>query len=159
MVMRMKLLNSNKFGQLTENAVIDFERFYEISLPKEYRNFLIEDNGGEPVPGCEFFWIKKGKDGSSVHQFFGLHAGPIHLRLATYMDQNMYGFPRSLLPIADDGLGNYICLGIQPNNYGKVYFLDHDLFPFQSNENAPGITQISSSFSSFINALQKCSND
>lgn len=153
--MRMKLHNSNKFGQLTENVVIDFEHFFEISLPKEYRNFLLENNGGEPVPGFEFFWIKKGKDGSSVHQYFGLHNGPIHLQLNTYMDQSIFGFPRSLLPVADDGMGNFICVGIQENNYGKVYFLDHDLFPFQSNENAPGITQLSSSFSSFINALKE----
>lgn len=35
--------------------------------------------------------------------------------------------PEGFLPFADDGLGNQLCLCLQPENSQKVYWWDHEL--------------------------------
>jgi hypothetical protein len=59
----------------------------------------------------------------------------------------------SIILFADDGMGNFLAIGIDQNNYGEVFFVDHDLYDFQSIESMKGITKISNSFSGFLNSL------
>ena len=85
-------------------------------------------NGGDPYPS--FFWIKEVSDGSEVLHLFGIHNGPSHLSIDTYLRGERY-FPKSMLPIGKDGVGNYICVGISTANFGEVYFLDHEGHSFE----------------------------
>jgi hypothetical protein len=149
--MNFYIENPNEFGQLSEIKLKTFERKNNIKFPKDYRNFLLKNNGGKPHPS--FFWINAGDDGSGVNQFFGLHEGPEHLSISSYLPQNRYRFPLSLLPIGDDGIGNNICLGILSSNFGNVYFIDHDIHPFDNPNSLLGIIRIGSSFSGFLSTL------
>jgi hypothetical protein len=40
--------NKNEFGKLQEIELIDFEKENNIKLPEDYRDFLLEFNGGIP---------------------------------------------------------------------------------------------------------------
>ncbi|MHC1783574.1 MAG: SMI1/KNR4 family protein [Anaerolineaceae bacterium] len=142
--MNLYIEKPNEFGQLSEVKLKTFERKNNIKFPKDYRNFLLKNNGGKPHPS--FFWINTGEDGSGVNQFFGLHNGPEHLSISSYFPQNRFGFPLSLLPIGADGIGNYIGLGILSSNFGKVYFIDHDMHPFENRNSFLGIIIIGSFF-------------
>jgi hypothetical protein len=42
--------NSNQFGKLSIAEFGDFEKANHISLPNDYRSFLLEFNGGIPTP-------------------------------------------------------------------------------------------------------------
>jgi len=100
-----------------------------------------------------FFWIKKDLDGSSIHQFYGLYNEGNPNSIKTFSGKERYGIPSTILPIGDDGIGNYICLGISQKNIGIVYFLDHDQHPYNNPESMDGIFRIANSFTEFLNLL------
>jgi hypothetical protein len=60
-----------------------------------------------------------------------------------------------MLPIGDDGLGDFICLGVSSANFGGVYFLDHERHPYDNPNSDEGITQIANSFSEFLLLLEE----
>ncbi len=143
----------NPYGTLSKNELEHFEEMFNVSLPDDYRDFLLKNNGGQPTPS--FFWIQPNIDGSSVLHFFGLNDGPKHLSLLTYFGELRSNFPFTLLPICDDGLGNFLCLGISSNNHGEVFFLDHDVYPFNNQDSNKGIIKIANSFSEFLDSLEE----
>lgn len=149
--MHIEMIKNNPFGPLSSQTLEDFESDYHISLSADYRAFLLKYNGGQPSPS--FFWIQAQKDGTVVNQFYGLHDGPMHLNLRTYIDKGLFGSNKSLLAIGDDGLGNFICIGISPHNRGEIFFVDHDLFHFYEPNSCIGITRISRRFHDFFNSL------
>ncbi len=139
--------------ELLSNKVNEFEDKYKIKLPLYYKKFLIQNNGGRP--NKSFFWIKKDSDGSSINNFFGIHGLPEYLLITSYYNNSTLGINKSLLPIADDGLGNFICLGIAKNIIGKIFFLDHDYYKFGQDDNVTGIYLISESLNDFLHSLIK----
>jgi hypothetical protein len=143
--------NPNPYGCLSKIILRDFEIKNKINLPEDYRSFLLSNNGGQPNPS--FFWIQPINDGSSVNNLFGLHNGPIHLSLETYIGGNYLKFPNLYLPFGDDGMGNFLCIVLTKDNFGEVVFLDHDLHDFQNLDSLIGISKIANSFSDFINSL------
>ena len=151
--MTTKIINPNLYGPLLQKKFGEFEKQAHITLPKDFRNFLLQYNGGQPIPS--FFWIKPQEDGSSVHQFYGLHGGPAYLSLETFAGKERYGIPESMLPIGDDRTGNYICIGISSTNFGKVFFLDHDKHPFHNPNSLEGVTELADSFSEFLCSLEE----
>lgn len=151
--MVIKILNANPYGMLSADFLSEFESEIGIVLPKDYRQFLLQNNGGKPVP--DFFWIDRHKDGSRVCQFYGLHSESRVFSLRTCTRENRFGIPSSMLPIGDDGMGNYLCLGISADNLGWVFFLDHDLHPYDNPESMIGIRKLANSFTGFLNNLEK----
>jgi hypothetical protein len=143
--------NANPYGILDEEKLSSFENRLEISLPKDYQEFLIKYNGGVPNPSG--FWIMPGEDGSEVLEFYGLHEGPPWRSIDGYTNVEL-GIPEKLLPIGDDGVGNHICIGIKGEESGVVYFIDHEIHPYHNCESFEGITKLANSFSEFLNGLE-----
>jgi hypothetical protein len=147
----IKILDPNPYGPLSLERLESFEKFIQIKLPVDYREFLLQYNGGKPQPSG--FWIHPYDDGDSVYQFLGLHDGPKGRSIDTCKGEELYGIPRSLLPIGDDGLGNSICLGLSESTYGEIFFLDHDEHPYHDPESPDGIIKLSNSFTEFCDSL------
>lgn len=108
-----KFLNCN-----VEEIVRDIERRYEIILPTQYKNFLYKYNGGY-TPKTKF---KAGRISSDLRGFFGI--GDVELSLdnvglGEWIEKNIF-------PIACDLFGNYIVIGLNNDDAGKVYFCDHE---------------------------------
>jgi hypothetical protein len=61
--------------------------------------------------------------------------------------------PHCMLQIGGDGVGNSICLGITGEAYGKIFFLDHELHPYDPPDSWEGITQLADSFTQFLEIL------
>lgn len=144
--------NANQYGNINETRLRALEERLGVSLPSDYRAFLQKYNGGIPVPGG--FWITEGSDGSSIHQFYGLHDGPDWLQLDIYSSAER-GIPKDLLAIGDDGVGNTICIEVSREEQGRIFFIDHDLHPFHEPESLAGITKIVDSFQEFLSALKE----
>ena len=145
----MEIINANQFGSLSQNRLEEFEKRVQSPLPQDYRDFLLKYNGGQPAPS--FFWIVPEKDGSEMERFYGIHDQTWY-SLETYAGEQRYGLPPSMLPIADDGTSNFICLDISIQQYGEIYFIDHELHGFQPGS-AEGIIKLANSFSDFLALL------
>lgn len=109
-----KLLISKFDTSDIEQKMDLFEKQYHISLPGQYRDFLRKYNGGF-TPGAYF--LCEGVELCDVPEFRGLGDVPI-----PFWDQNVQKYIKwDLLPIAYDGLGMDILIGIGDENYGKIF--------------------------------------
>jgi hypothetical protein len=150
--MTTKIINTNAIEKPSEDLLLNFETQVGVNLPEDYRKFLLNYNGGRPIP--DFFWIEDQKDGSCVYEFYGLYSeiGPYSINY--YYGNDLYGIPSSMIPIADDGTGNNICMGVYSDNLGEIFFLDHELHPFHDANSMIGISKIADSFTDFLRNLE-----
>jgi len=150
----MKIEDSNKYGVLDQKRLTQFERRLGCTLPAEYRRFLIDHNGGKPLP-CDFR-ISADQGENSLHHVYGLHDGPIYLSLEEAFNTYKGRMPKTMIPFADDPTGNAICLGVGGDDLGKVFFWDHELEAEEVDQPFYGNTSvIADSFGTFLNGLFK----
>lgn len=134
------------------------ERLIGAALPPAYREFVLANNGGYPVP--DTFRFADGRPGSAVHQFFALRGKQASNRLSYAVEVFAERVPPGLLPIARDPFGNLICLGVLGSDYsGEVWFWDHER---EADEGEPArtdnLTKIADSFSDFLDGLHPAGN-
>ncbi len=112
--------------RLTPLDLDELEKRLSISLPDQYRTWLLKFNGGQPVPGR--FSLDGGETLDGVAWFFAVHDGEFN-NFETefiYWTQTTKRLPDNLVPIATDGSGNLICLSFGGDDKGKVYFWEHE---------------------------------
>ncbi len=88
-------------------------------LPSDYREFLLQYNGG--VPETNEFTIADTNNASGVNEFMGVEGIESQKRILG--DR----FPDNVVPIAYAEGGNLVCIALVGNDRGKVYFWDHEL--------------------------------
>ncbi|MCS7073594.1 MAG: SMI1/KNR4 family protein, partial [Bacteroidia bacterium] len=110
--MTIKIQSSNP--PVTESILAQFEELLNTHLPSEYRDFLLECNGGVPFENtCNvvvgehktlYFFV--------VKNFLGINSQNKHDLIATYkLFKTKYG--GNWLPIAFDQFGNGLMLSLQ----------------------------------------------
>lgn len=147
-----KIYPNTQYGRVNPQILNEFENEFNLRFPEDYRNFLLIHNGG--IPERTHFWIEKGKDGSSVQRFYGIHEGQKHLSLDTYLHNRRY-FPHTMIPIGDDGTGNYICIGVAEYNFGIIYFVDHEYHSYEQPDSLIGINEVARTFTDFLDGLRE----
>ena len=136
----------NEIGMKLPNDYIEFVSEFGLST------FGIDEEEGEE-DGCEYvcFLIEPSYRGGSgiLDVFLGFaHQGAYNL-LNSYLTYQQRLFP-AYIPIAYDPGGNVICMSLNSDNYGSIYFVDHE----EMEENRKSkIYLISNSFTGFINSL------
>ena len=137
---------------LTENPKISlqdikqFEQEYDIALPKQYVEFLIEYNGGFPQESG--FKISDDEGESLVNKFYGI--GDMKSNLGKVFEILEGEIPEDFISIANDPAGNEILLGVSGEYQGKVYFWIHDRVPEEEMDN---MFILADSFSEFFDNL------
>ena len=126
---------------------MNFEKSLGITLPDDYKQFLLQNNGGYPSEELVFTL----DDSQSVLSHFytlGLPTDDI-LSLEECLKQFVVTrrIESNYLPIADDAFGNQLCLRLSGREHGQVYFWDHE-----ANEGK--MTKIADSFTSFCQSLK-----
>ncbi len=115
---------NNSGSPLSESDIVRFESHLDITLPEEYRNFLLQHNGGEPEPD-EFVVPGWSGESSAISRFFSIvdnsESGLTH-EITTYRNR----IPDSIIPIGVDPGDNLICIGVGEQNRGVIFFWDHD---------------------------------
>lgn len=158
---QLNITDERSETKITIQDLQKIEHIKECKLPKDYRNFLLRHNGGKPnfniteikdevLPNGEanlfgirlFYGISLDKN-SSYDIFYNIKLR--HNRI-----------PDELLPIACNSSGDDMCICIRGNNYGKVYYWDHE------NEVNPGaapwwgnIYWLADSFTELLQGLAK----
>ena len=136
-------------ARVDEAAVAAFEARIGRPLPDEYRRILLAFNGGRPKPDGFRFALRRGPyTDSAVNWFYGLGSSPAN-DLDWNRDQVRLRMPPELLPIADDPGGNQICLGIDGDARGKVYFWDHE----REGAGWTNVDLVADSFEAFLRGL------
>lgn len=133
-------------GPANGEQIAAFEKHIGYPLPTAYQEFLLQYNGGHPVPDAFVLRSDYGEEEDIVMCFFPLRelalgsivveepeelrTWPIHCAWDDLQDDlaNLYEteLDPPLLPIGTDGSGNYISLVLNGDQTGAVVFLDHE---------------------------------
>ena len=111
-----------------EKKIADFESKHGISLPEQYRGFMLKYNGGD-TPETDF---KCKRTSSDVRAFFGIGCDDYYSfenlfeKVLAWSDPLPKYIKKGFLPIAEDSYGNYILIGISEENIGQIFFADHE---------------------------------
>lgn len=109
-------------GGLNESELLNLEKQLGIKLPKDYRDFLKQYNGGYPQP--DGFDFSSGEDGSSVDKFLAV-SDATHESIIENFNIYKDRIPENYFPIAKDPGGNLIL--VEVNNTGSnVYYWGHE---------------------------------
>ncbi len=143
---------------LTSEQILAVEKVIKEKLPPEYKEFLLQYNGGAPYPN----WFKIQWEGQ--YWALGQEFGIIEYFLSIYADRPAEFFhyykifngriPSDTIAIGFDPGGNLILLGKGKANYGKVFFWMHS---YETNEEMESdysnVGFIANSFNEFIDSL------
>ncbi len=142
--------------KLNIDSFCDVEKILGGTLPKEYKEFMLKHNGGRPIVQFVLSFIehdpeieKDFQNELDIYSFNKLEDIPVFY-------DNLFSselIPEHYCPIADDSCGNEILLCVnEDENYGEIFFADHELF--EADESWV-ITKIANNFNEFIEALQE----
>ncbi len=99
-----------------------------VVFPSEYRNHLLQYNGGQCSPNV-FRFSENGKVTSSFIDWFLATQREGWGSLKDYIETfkvDEKRIPSHLIPIAFDPGGNLVCLSCAGNDVGAIYFWDHE---------------------------------
>lgn len=143
---------------VTEADVAGVEAHINASLPDDYRAFLLKYGSGRPHFGKEVdFPLATYASGSfGIDSFIG--AVPMKnaycYGLVDHYDQSREDLPDEILPIAEDGAGNYVCLAVKGDDKGRIYFWNHEEFETEDVPTYRWLELIASSFDDFLSQFQ-----
>lgn len=142
----------NGFGKIDLKIIEDFEKSRGIVLPDDYKNFLLEYNGGTPEVKYSTFWVGELNENMILDTLYGLNIEKRGLNLE-FMN-NEFG---------DEELSDVIIIGSDPGsglivlvNYEGmkgVYYWDDQLNFEQSTED-DNMYKVADSFDEFITNLK-----
>ena len=142
------------FDMIFTPRIIAFEEKNNFKLPDDYFRFLKNYNGGYPTR--DKFNISDSQGIDILDVFHGLDVKPRFSNLDYLVDNYTDRFIHHIIPIGHDAGGNYVCLNVnQGNDYGKVYFYDHEVENEDENGNLTwdNLYLIADSFSDFLEKL------
>ncbi|WP_239004843.1 SMI1/KNR4 family protein [Paenibacillus tepidiphilus] len=142
------------FEDVKESGIAAFESKYGIQLPKQYRDFLIRNNGGKRVK--RRFDTANKKIETSVMLFFPISEEAESNLEAYYRDYTLKNvLPSKFLPIGRDPMDSLICLVIEGEETGQVYFCDLDYLEEDNGLSPECIYFVSNNFEDFIALLRE----
>lgn len=138
---------------LSKEQIEVVEKRMGIRLPDDYKEFLMQFNGGQPEPATfDFTGVDGCENDSVVNNFLSIHDGKEdNFEIDYFFYTKNKRIPDNVAPIARDPAGNLICICLSGSNRGKIYFWDHELEfekPGPSN-----LAYIAKSFSEFFSML------
>lgn len=115
-----QILDSNLFGNIRIADLTEFEEANNVALPGDYKQFLIEHNGGRPYPNI-CLAVK-----SDVQWIYGMVHEPYYASLFQHIAIYQNRIPSWYFPIANDSGGNLYVMSLYKENHGMVAFWDHE---------------------------------
>ncbi|WP_249595689.1 SMI1/KNR4 family protein [Peribacillus frigoritolerans] len=129
---KLNTLNIKKQAVFTlssrENLIKKIETMYDINIPKDYREFLLNYDETFFENEVTYKLIETSpwtsKEGTQVFEnFYGLsNENNLFVQIEGYLNR----MPDWMIPIGESPGGNLICIGVKESFMGKVYFWDHE---------------------------------
>jgi len=110
------------------SLIIITEKLFDINFPNDYKDHILKYNGGDCTPNRIQFFENGVLASSAIGYFYAFYDGKYSNIFTAFsifkiQDKRM---PSNVFPIAYDGLGNQICISCFSNDFGSVYFWDHE---------------------------------
>ncbi|WP_040214222.1 SMI1/KNR4 family protein [Clostridium polynesiense] len=149
-------LNTEK-KEHSEDEIIKIEKKYNITLPVEYKLFVLKYGNSYTKDNIYYTAIEKSpwtpEDGfDSLGFFYGLENDRKDLRkmIEAYLGR----IPDNLIPIADCDGGNELCIGVMGHSKGKVYFWNHENQNILKKGHIKNLYLVAESFTDFIMSFE-----
>jgi len=139
------------YGAVFLSELNNCERKLGYSLPEDYREFLLQFNGGKPSPSS-----LRLSDGSvtTIRAFYAVAPPSQTMSLERQIGQYRNRIPPRFIPIGEDPGGNRICICLNGKHYGQVFFWDHEMESDEVADNR-NMTFVASTFSSLLDGLNR----
>jgi SMI1/KNR4 family protein SUKH-1 len=116
----------------TAAALEEFEKRIGCKLPDDYRQFLLACAGGYCGGSAEFNW-PQGHWAGAVQTVWGLRQDSPDYSLVHTRDAPQWPTVDELLWIMSDHGGNPICMTIDPEHFGEIWFVDHEVAEYDKD--------------------------
>lgn len=144
----MHLEKSNPYGPINPKDIVEFEEDNEVSLPDDYKEFLLEHNGGHPEPSALPAF------GTDVNWLFGMVEEPAWASLFHALAVYEGRIPSWYMPIGTDSGGNLYIMSLYEENKGVIALWWHeDEAPTNGSDYFDNLTPVADSFSEFAALL------
>lgn len=150
------MIIQNSRQKINNKELSDLESKLNITFPNDFKEFLLQNNGGIPNPNVFDFINRDGYNANSfVHYFYAVYDGNDYDSLESnyLLYSSEKRLPSNIIPIAGDAFGNLICISISGDDYGKIYFWDHELEG--QSESYDNMSLIKNNFNEFISNLHE----
>lgn len=143
----MVSINSSN-EKITNDNIVRFEQENSLKLPGQYKNFLLEYNGGYAEPNI--FKISDEQGESALNTLYGLDISEDYDELSSVYETLDGIIPANFISVGDDAGGNQICLGLDGTDRGKIYVWIHDM---GADDDMSDMFLLADDFSSFLDNL------
>jgi hypothetical protein len=154
---------------LNMEEISEFERSIAVFIPKEYKKFLETTNGGSPgglrpkdcfkyhahYPGNQPT-ASPGGDGTELAWIFGIRNDAYYFNLLENIRLYRERIPVNMIPIGIDAGGNIVLLCVRGDDYGKVFYWDHEAEADPSQGEVPNYSNVyyvANNFDEFVDSL------
>lgn len=105
-----------------EVTLTSFEACHNLALPSGYREFILESNGGRPVPpGFPIHGLQNNPAGV-IQAVFGLNASIRSHDIALILRELEHLIPPGILPIACTDGDDYLCIDLRKPGCPVVFW-------------------------------------
>ena len=137
----------------------DMEKFnnfckkYQLEFPQEFVEYLKQYNDAELEPNHLDFGINE----CGIRYFYGT-SEQTYCDLAWNYEIYRGRMPEKCIPIGDEECGNQICMSLEKDTYGKIYFWDHETMDTDDGEECQldfsDMYELASSFRELLDKLE-----
>lgn len=150
----MVLLNS--VAKISNSELSKIEKKLGLKFPEDYKSFIINANGGVPERDMLYDFydeVTEIENTSVIRRFYSICNDDYKYNLEKILNtmREEQAIAKDMLPIADDPLGNLLCISVGERDYGAVYYLNHEFEDIETGFLMK--SKIADSFSDFINSL------
>ena len=147
-----KMGNITGYGKATQEAVNNFEQQVGFEIPADYKQFLLEFNGGTTTVQNGKFYVEALDTLVSLDVLYGLDIDNEQLDLQKLHEEHKEGLHTNCIIIGNDTCAGKILL-IDNDDEQGIYFWDQGWYadPSSQDEN---IYKVAESFQSFIEGLK-----
>jgi hypothetical protein len=139
-------------SKVSESTLTSFAHRHGIRLPKAYEEFLLNTNGGQPVPAAFPIGGMEDNPEGVVQAFFGLSANIGTEDLEGNLAELGEAVPKGILPIAGTEGDDFLVLDLR-QAHAPVLFWDRKAFWGSGLWNESDLYPVASNFESFLRSL------
>lgn len=140
-------INNSGYPQIEKSDVLGLESHFNLSLPSDYVQFLLDYNGGRPEPN--YLIIPDLGVEVVLGDFLGI--GVEHYDLTKLIHKMMDDMPKAHLPIGFDPGGNVYFID---STNGEVFYWDAGRH-FAESTDEENAYKVADSFTDLLNSLYR----
>ena len=143
--------------ELLPDDIKRYENELGVTFPKEYVDFILEYNGGTPDETRAFDFIDSSTNSmnnTDIRNFFVFYENgePTHddIMHVNWLMKEEETIPEWLFAFCEDSGGNPVCMSMRDDDYGTIYFCDHEI---EGDDGYYLMSRVADSFDEFISML------